>query len=48
MVHFRKWIGAAAAGGLVLAGSLVASAGPALATDAATPVTIVEKLTGPD
>jgi len=48
MTHFRRWMGAAAVGGLVVAGSLAGTAGPALATTDATPVTVVEKLTGPD
>lgn len=48
MTHITRWIGAVAASGLVLAGSLAVGASPALATEATTPVTVVEKLTGPD
>ncbi|RZI88290.1 MAG: DUF4185 domain-containing protein, partial [Microbacterium sp.] len=47
MAHFRKWIGTAAVSGLVLTAA-AAGASPAAATEAPTPVTIVEKLTGPD
>lgn len=48
MAHLRRLTGLLAVGGLVLAGSVVAVASPALATQATTPATVVEKLTGPD
>ncbi|KRA25343.1 carbohydrate-binding protein [Microbacterium sp. Root61] len=48
MMPLKRATAAAAVAGMVLAGSIVGAVSPAIATDAATPVTIVEKLTGPD
>src|SRR5690606_30079479 len=50
MTQLGRWVATAAVGGLAVA-TAVAGFGapaPAAATDATTPVTVVEKLTGPD